>query len=79
MQETVSDGFRVIFSGSKGGQKGVTIIIDGETSKRVIKIVQHSDRVLLLRIEAEPVDLVVVQVYMPTTEEDDEEIESKYE
>ena len=75
----VSDGFRVIFSGSKGGQKGVAIIVDGETSKRVIKIVQHSERVLLSRIEAEPVDQVVVQVYMPTTEEDYEEIESMYE
>ena len=37
--DLVSDGFRVIFSGSKGGQKGVAIIVDGETTKRVIKIV----------------------------------------
>lgn len=75
----VSDEVRVIYSGSKGGQKGVAVLLDIEAGKRVTKIVQHSDRLLLVRIEADPVDLVLLQVYMPTTAEDDEEIESLYE
>ena len=32
-----------------------------------------------MRVEADPVDIVLLQVYMPTSAEDDEEIESMYE
>ena len=74
-----SEEFRVIYSGSKGGQKGVAVLLDREVGKRVIKIVQHSDRILLIRIKAEPVDIVILQIYMPTTDADDEEIELIYE
>ena len=41
-------------------------MLDEETGKRVKKVVQHSDRVILVKIEAEPRDIVTVQVYMPT-------------
>ena len=74
-----SDEFRVIHSGSTGGQKGVALILDKEFGKRVKKVVYHSDRLLLVRIEADPVDIVLLQVYMPTSAEDDEVIESMYE
>jgi len=76
-----SDGVRVIYSGSKGGQKGVAVLLDGEVGKRVIKVVQHSDRLrlILVRIKAEPVDIVILQVYMPTTDAEEDEIESMYE
>ena len=75
----VSDEFRVVYSGSKGGQKRVAMIMDNEIGKRVTKIVQHSDRLLLVRVSAEPVDIVLVQVYMPTTDADDDEVEEMYE
>ena len=74
-----SDEFRVIHSGSTGGQKGVALILDKEFGKRVKKVVYHSDRLLLVRVEADPVDIVLLQVYMPTSAEDDEVIESMYE
>jgi len=48
---------------------------DQEIGNRVTKIVLHSDRLLLVRIKADPVDIVLLQVYMPTTEAEDEEIE----
>jgi len=75
----ISDGFRVIHSGSEGGQKGVAVVLDKGTGERVKKVVQHSDRLILVRMSAEPVDVVVIQVYMPTTSADDEEIELMYE
>ena len=55
------------------------MLLDREVGKRVIKIVQHSDRILLIRIKAEPVDIVILQIYMPTTDANDEEIELIYE
>jgi exonuclease III len=75
----VSDDFRVIYSGSKGGQRGVAVLCNKEVGNRVTKIVPHSDRLLLVRIKADPVDIVLLQVYMPTTEAEDEEIELMYE
>jgi len=57
----------------------VAVILDEMFSDRVTKIVQYSDRLILLRIKAEPVDLVIIQVYMPTSEAEEEEIELMYE
>ena len=56
----VSDEYRVIYSGSKGGQKGVAVIVDSDVGRRITKVVQHSDRLLLVRIKAEPVDVGLV-------------------
>jgi exonuclease III len=50
-----------------------------ETAKRVTKVKQHSDRLILVKIQADPVDLVIVQVYMPTSDHSDEEVEELYE
>ena len=55
------------------------MIVDSDVGRRITKVVQHSDRLLLVRIKADPVDVVLVQVYMPTTDADDEEIETIYE
>jgi endonuclease/exonuclease/phosphatase family metal-dependent hydrolase len=75
----VSDGMRIIYAGGSESQRGVALILDNEIAKRVNKVVQHSDRLLLVKVSAEPVDLVVVQVYMPTSAEDDIEVEKIYE
>jgi endonuclease/exonuclease/phosphatase family metal-dependent hydrolase len=74
-----SDEYRIIYSGAKRGQRGVALLLDKEVSERVSYICQHSDRILVVRIAAEPVDVVLIQVYMPTTDADDEEVESMYE
>jgi len=63
----------------KGGQRGVAVLCDQEVGNRVTKIVPHSDRLLLVRIKANPVDIVLLKVYMPTTEAEDDEIELMYE
>ena len=75
----VSDGVRVMYSGGKESQRGVAVIVDSETAKRVTKVIPHSDRMMLVRIKAEPVDIVVIQVYMPTSDHEDEEVEGMYE
>jgi len=74
-----SDGFRVVYSGGKDRLRGVAIVLDSKTAKRVIEVDQISDRVIVVKLQAEPVDIVLVQVYMPTTDHEDEEIEMIYE
>ena len=47
--------------------------------KRLTKVECCSDRLVFVKISAKPVDIVLVQVYMPTTNHDDDEIEKLYE
>ena len=74
-----SDDVRVMYSGGEESQRGVAILLDKEFAKRVIKMDAISDRLMLVKIKAEPVDMVVIQVYLPTSDYDDEEIEKLYE
>ena len=47
--------------------------------KRLTKVECYSDRLMFVKIIAKPVDIVLVQVYMPKTNHDSDEIEKLYE
>ena len=74
-----SGDFRMIYTESKRGQNGVGILLEKRLKNRVKKIVQKSDRVLMIKIEAKPKDMVVIQVYLPQSERTEEEVEEVYE
>ena len=73
------NGYRIIYSGGKKHQNGVALILDRHHSERVIKTIKKNDRMMLTVIEAEPANIAIIQVYMPTTQHDDDEIEEMYE
>ena len=73
-----SGEFRIIHSGGTECQRGVGFVLDKEASGRVISVEQCSDRLAMIKVRAEPVDMVLIQVYMPTTDHDDEEVEKMY-
>ena len=77
--DVVSDCYRVMNSGGGERQRGVAVILDRDTAKRVIRVEQCSDRLMFVKIQAAPVDVVLIQIYMPTTDYEDEEIEMMYE
>ena len=72
-------GVRMIYSGGEESQRGVGIILDEETAKRVVEVEKCSDRLIMVKIRATPVDMVIIQVYMPTTAHEDDEVEEMYE
>jgi len=74
-----SDGFRVIHSGGDQGQRGVALLLDKITSECVCQVDCVDDRLLRVKLNGSPKDIVVIVVYMPTTDYDDEEIEAMYE
>jgi len=74
----ISDGFRIIYAGGEESQRGVAIILDDQVSKSVTEIERYDDRFIGVRIRAEPVDLLGIQVYMPTSVHSEEEIEKMY-
>ncbi len=74
-----SEGVRVIYSGGSECQRGVAIMLAEELGKCVKCIERIDDRILKVTISSHPVDMVLIQIYMPTSAHDDEEIDGVYE
>ena len=73
-----TNGYRVIGSGGSMKRNGVAVILDLKKSGAVSQVEYISDRLMTLKIQAEPVDLLIIQVYMPTSAADEEEIDRMY-
>ena len=55
----------------------MTKVLRNDDVKRLTKVECYSDRLMFVKIRAKLVDMLV-QVYMPTTNHDDDEIEKLY-
>ena len=53
-------------------RKGVAVVLRNDVVKHLTKVECYSDRLMFVKRSAKPVDIVLVQVYMPTTNHDDE-------
>jgi hypothetical protein len=54
-------------------------VLRNDVVKRLTKVEFYGDRLMFVKLSAKPVDIVLVQVYMPTKNYDDNEIEKLYE
>ena len=54
-------------------------MLEKEMASKVIAIEQISDRLLMVKVQAEPFNMVIVQIYMPTSGHDDEKVDKMYE
>ena len=69
--DIISDGVRVVYAGGKEKQWGVAVLLDETVAKCVLDIETHGDRLIMVKIQAQPVNIVVIQVYMPTSAHED--------
>lgn len=76
--EMYSDNFRIIYSGGNNHTKGVGIILDAERAKMVKGFWTISERVMLLKLQGTPVDINIIQIYAPTTDSTEEELDDFY-
>src|SRR6478736_1080161 len=74
----VSDGYRVMFAGGPTCQRGVVVIAKAKVAERVTEIDRFGDRIIVVKVKANPVDMVIVQAYLLTTDYEDEEVEKLY-
>ena len=74
-----SDGYRVLHGGGSEHRNGVAVILDKRTAASVVKVSYEGDRLMLVKLRGKPTDIVIVQVYMPTSEHKEEEVEDMYE
>ena len=45
--------------------------------RSVVKKIVH-DRIIAIKLQAEPINILIIQVYMPTSEHEDDEVEELY-
>ena len=70
------ENLTIIYSSGEKHERGVAVVMKNSISKSLMPI---SDRIILCKFHAKPFDNVVLQLYAPTTEHSDEEIETFYE
>ena len=73
------DDYTMIYSGGEDHKNGVGIILRNEVAKSMIGYWPISDRVVMVKLQAKPFNINRIQVYAPTQDYDDENIEEFYE
>ena len=76
--EIRSGDYTVYYSGGERAERGVAIVVHNNIVRSVVKKIVCNDRVMVLKLKAEPVSLLIMQVYMPTSEYEDDEVEKLY-
>ena len=71
----VKDDYTMIYSGGEDHKNGVGIILRNEEAKSMIGYWPISDRVVMVKMQAKPFNINMIQVYAPTQDYDDENIE----
>ena len=51
---------------------------EAKVAERVTEIDRFGNRIMVVKVKTDPVDMVIVQAYLPTTDYDDEEVEKQY-
>jgi exonuclease III len=66
------------YSGGERAENGVALVMHKSVVICVVKKVPYNDRTFAIKLEAEPISISVMQVYMPTSEYEDDEVEKLY-
>ena len=69
--------YTIFYSGGVKAENCVAVVLRNDV-KRLTKVEYYSDRLMFVKINAKPVAIVLVQVYMPTENHDDDETEKLY-
>ena len=69
----------MIYSGGEDHKKGVGIILRNEVAKSMIGYWPISDTVVMVKLQAKSFNINLIQVYAPTQDYDDENIEEFFE
>jgi len=68
----------VYYSGGEQAEKRVAIVVHKNVVRSVAKKIVYNDRIIAIKLQAEPINILTMQVYMPTSEHEDDEVEELY-
>ena len=78
-ETTTEEGHKIWYSGDeKKHQHGVGFIVNKEKINCIISCRPVNNRIISLRVGAQPLNLTIIQVYAPTSDYEDEDIELFY-
>ncbi|GFS16224.1 craniofacial development protein 2-like [Elysia marginata] len=69
----------MVYSGGNEHERGVRILLDAEHSKSLQGYWPVNERMLVVKLSGTPFDIHVIQIYAPTSEHSDDDIEQFYE
>ena len=63
-----SGDYTLYYSGGEQAERGVTIVVHKSVVRSVVKKIVCNDRIIAIKLMAEPVSILIRQVYMATSE-----------
>jgi len=76
--EIRSGDYTVYYSGGERAEKGVATVVHKSVVRSVVKKIVYNDRIIAIKLQAELINILMIQVYMPTSEHEDDEVEELY-
>ncbi|PNF38692.1 hypothetical protein B7P43_G17852 [Cryptotermes secundus] len=76
--EIGSGDYTMYYSGGERAERGVAVVVHKSEVRSVVKKIVCNDRIIALKLKAELADILTMQVYMPTSEYEDDEVEKVY-
>lgn len=73
-----SNGNKLFYSGGDLTQHGVAILVAEENKNMVKSFLPISERIMLIKLNGQPVDINLIQIYAPTADKSEEELEEFY-
>jgi hypothetical protein len=67
--------YKLYYSGGERAEKFVTIVVHKSVVRSIVKKIVYNDRIITIKLQAEPINILMIQVYMPTSEHEDDEVE----
>jgi exonuclease III len=68
----------VYYSRGEKSERGVATVVHKSIVGSVVKKTVCNDGRIAVKLNAEPVNVLIVQMYMPTSDNEDEEVEELY-
>jgi hypothetical protein len=68
----------VYYSGGERVEKCVALVVHKSVVRSVVKKIVCNDRFIAIKLQAEPINILMMQVYMTTSEHEDNEVEELY-
>jgi exonuclease III len=71
--EISSGDYTVHYSGGERAEKGVAIVVHKSVVRSVFKKIVYNDRMVAIKLQAELLNIMMMQVYMSTSEHGDDD------
>ncbi|KAI5715694.1 hypothetical protein M8J77_020891 [Diaphorina citri] len=76
--EIILEDYKMVYKGGEKKERGVGFIIRKTLEKTVTRIIPKSDRIIAMKLSTDPIDTLIIQVYMPTSETSEETVDEVY-